>query len=353
MSSPRQRNRGFLLTDAGKLKLEVAKQEAELNNSGKRYTVEQLSQITKLDLSTITRIFGGSRCDRRTLENLFKAFNLKLEAQDFYKPEFKEKPKQDKIKPVYYPANNSNIHGRERELKQLKECLLKERSITLFGAIGVGKTALAIKLVESVKDSFKYICWQSLESNSRSDIAIAILNSFDLKIDKQDFNSLVTQLIVFLQQQRCLIVFDDVEIREREVMVFLNYLRTVTHQSCIILISRQKLAPILSNSRSFIIENIDSTAGKKLLREYSIFADNKTLDRVIQSYDAHPLSLHLAATTILDIFNGDVGEFITHNPPTFNEIEKVFNLQLKHFSSAEISILYWLTINIEPISLDV
>ena len=109
---------------------------------------------------------------------------------------------------------------------------------------------------------------------------------------------MVTQLIVFLQQQRCLIVFDDVEIREREVMIFLNYLRTVTHQSCIILISRQKLAPILSNSRSFIIENIDSTAGKKLLREYSIFADNKTLDRVIQSYDAHPLSLHLAATTL-------------------------------------------------------
>ncbi|MEO0837135.1 MAG: hypothetical protein AAFY16_14485 [Cyanobacteria bacterium J06642_3] len=87
-SSKRQRNRGFLLTDVGRLKLEDARQAAEKqDNQGERYTVEQLSQLTGLDLSTITRVLSiSTRVDRRTIERFFQGFNLELKAEDFFKP---------------------------------------------------------------------------------------------------------------------------------------------------------------------------------------------------------------------------------------------------------------------------
>ena len=358
MSNKRQRNRGFLLTEVGKLKLEAAKQKAEkLNNHGKRYTVEQLAQIAGLDLSTITRIFDRfTRTDRRTLETLFKAFNLKLEASDIYKPKLKANPKLDTSNlPIYCPANSNNIYGRERELKELREYINKEQIITLYGAAGVGKTALAVELVESVKDSFKYICWRSLGSeDSRAEVAIAILNSFSVETDKQDFESLVAQLIIFLQQQRCLIVFDNVEqVRNRQTIAFFNYLRTATHKSYIVLISSRKLDPVLFNRpSSFLIDNICFIAAKKLLREYLPCTDDNALERLVQKYDGHPLSLHLAANTILDIFNGDVQKFIDNKATSLAEIAKILELQVKEFSRAQKIILYWLTINIDPISLD-
>ena len=358
MSFKRQRNRGFLLTDTGKLKLETARQEAEeSHNGGKRYTVEQLSQITELDLSTITRIFDSStRTDRRTIERLFKAFNLNLETTDFYKPQLKANLQSQLTSalPIYYPANNSKIYGRERELKQLKECVFNNQNITLYGTIGVGKTALAIQLVDEVKDSFKYVYWRSLEStDSPMKVTIAILRYLSLEVDQKDFNSLITQLIILLQQQRCLIVFDCVEtVFDRQTTAFLDYLSTAAHNSCIILISRQRLnTVVLNKSRSFLVEEINLEAGKKLLRDRSIFASDKTLGKLVETYNAHPLSLHLAATTISDIFDGDVREFLAYKVTIFNEIEKTLKKQLQQLSALEISILYWLAVNIEPISL--
>ena len=358
MSSKRQRNRGFLLTDTGKLKLETARQEAEeSHNGGKRYTVEQLSQITELDLSTITRIFSSStRTDRRTIERLFKAFNLNLETTDFYKPQLKANLQSQLTSalPIYYPANNSKIYGRERELKQLKECVFNNQNITLYGTIGVGKTALAIQLVDEVKDSFKYVYWRSLDStDSPMKVTIAILRYLSLEVDQKDFNSLITQLIILLQQQRCLIVFDCVEtVFDRQTTAFLDYLTTATRKSCIILISKRKLnTVVLNKSRSFLVEEINLEAGKKLLRDRSIFASDKTLGELVEAYNAHPLSLHLAATTILDIFDGDVKYFLAHQVTTFNEIEENLKKQLQQLSELEISILYWLAVNIEPISL--
>ena len=353
-SSKRQRNRGFLLSDRGKQKLETARQEAEkLNNEGKRYTVEQLSQFTGLDLSTISRILDTSiRIDRRTLERLFKAFSLELKTTDFYKPQLSDRRQQTIGLPIYYPVNHHNIYGRERELKQLKEYIFNARIITLYGIIGVGKTALASELVNEVRDSFKYVYWRSLNStDSLLQIITSISKYFSLDSDR-NFDNLIAQLVIFLQQQQCLIVFDNVEaVVDRQTTTFLNYLGNADHQSCIILISSQKLDIVtLSKSQSLSIEKIDLDAAKKLLGDRYIFADDKTLDELVQTYANHPLSLHLAATTILDIFDGDLNKFLAHDVTIFDEIKEKIERQIQQLSELETSILYWLAVS-EPISL--
>ena len=354
-SSKRQRNRGFLLSDRGKLRLETARHKAEkLNNEGKRYTVEQLSQITGLDLSTVTRVLDTSiRIDRRTLERFFQGFNLDLEAKDFYKPQLPNLQPQPTSLPIYYPINYHNIYGRERELAQLKEYISDNKTIILYGTTGVGKTALASKLVDEIKGSFEYVCWQQVSSNSPLEMAIAILRCLSLEIERQDFNSLVTQLIIFLQQQRCLLIFDNLEVViDRQTKAFFNYLCATVHNSCIILISRQRLDTVtLSKCESVVIEEISLEAGKKLLRDRSITADDKILEKLIQSYNLHPLNLHIAATTILDIFNGNVKDFLAHKITIFHEIEEVLERQQQQLSKLEISILSWLAVNTKYISL--
>ena len=354
-SSKRQRNRGFLLSDRGKQKLETARQKAEeLNNEGKRYTVEQLSGITGLDLSTISRVLDTSiRVDRRTLERLFKAFNLELKTEDFYKPQLSNQRQPTIGKPIYYPANHHNIYGRERELRQLKEYIFNERVVILYGTVGVGKTALAVKLVDEVKDSFKYVYWRSLNStDSLLQVVISISKYFYLDSNR-DFDNLIIQLIIFLQKQQCLIVFDNVEaVVDRQTRAFLNYLCTAVHKSCIVLISRQRLDTVASTKfQSLLIEEISLETGKKLLRDRSISTDNKTLEKLIQTYAAHPLSLHLVATTIIDIFDGNVEDFLAHQVTIFNKIEEVLKLKIQQLFELDISILYWLAVNSVPISL--
>ncbi len=358
-SSKRQRNRGFLLTERGRSKWETARQAAEkLDNQGNRYTLEQLALITGLDLSTITRVLSVStRIDRRTLERLFKGFNLELNPEDFYKPQLlsssrKQLPAVEL--PVYYPANDRLIYGRELELERLKECLSNSQVITLYGISGIGKTALTAKLVDEVKDDFQYLYWRSLlDTDSLSKILVTMLRYFSLDNVSGSFEAKIALLISFLQQYRCLLVFDNVEaVLDRHTTAFFNYLSTTVHRSCLILISRQRLDTVaLTKSQSLSLPSINLVAVKKLLGDRQIIARDKILTELTNRYDAHPLSLHLAATTILDLFDGDVEEFLAHNTSVFSEIERQFDRQLEQLSEAEISVLYWLAINGELASL--
>ena len=339
-SSKRQRNRGFLLTDIGRLKLEAARQAAEKqDNQGERYTVEQLSQLTGLDLSTITRVLNiSTRVDRRTLERFFQGFNLELKAEDFFKPKVKSNFQLAKDSvvtsvPIYYPVTSSAVYGRERELEQLKNYLLKpqsqrDRTIILYGIGGVGKTAVAVKLVDEVKDDFEFVMVRSLSTaSSLPKVLSTILQYFSLNIAGEGFETRITRLISFMQQRRCLLVFDNVETildsqscnkSEHSYEAFFSYLSTTIDRSCIILISRARLNTITSiQSRSLLIESLNIEAGRTIIRDRGIVANDEILDETIELYDAHPLSLHLVATTILDIFNGNVREFLAQRVTVF------------------------------------
>lgn len=89
MSRPIQkRRRGVVLTPDGLQKLQAAKSEAEMEyNFGKRYTLEELSDRTGLSVDTLMKVlkceFG---VDKQTLKSCFRAFNLILEARDYFLP---------------------------------------------------------------------------------------------------------------------------------------------------------------------------------------------------------------------------------------------------------------------------
>jgi hypothetical protein len=90
---PRQRRRrGVILTPEGLEKLQEAKIEAEyLENKGRRFTLEDLSERTTLAMDTLMKVFAAEvGVDKQTLKCCFKAFNLTLESRDYERPNFQD-----------------------------------------------------------------------------------------------------------------------------------------------------------------------------------------------------------------------------------------------------------------------
>lgn len=79
------RKRGVILTRKGLQKLEKAQADAaSKENSSFRYTLEDLSDRTRLAVNTVMKIYGCEvGVDRNTLKRCFSAFNLTLEASDY------------------------------------------------------------------------------------------------------------------------------------------------------------------------------------------------------------------------------------------------------------------------------
>ncbi|MBD3884842.1 hypothetical protein IFO70_24200 [Phormidium tenue FACHB-886] len=83
---PSSRRRGVVLTQRGWQKLMQA--EVLYDDFGKRYTHEELSEKSLLDVRTISRILSCEvRVDKRTLKTFFYAFNLRLDLDDYTIPQ--------------------------------------------------------------------------------------------------------------------------------------------------------------------------------------------------------------------------------------------------------------------------
>ncbi len=75
------RRRGVILSPQGQQKLSLARRQAEIHeNFGDRYTLEELTELTRLSLSTVTKVLEAKiGVDKQTLDAFFAAFGLHLE----------------------------------------------------------------------------------------------------------------------------------------------------------------------------------------------------------------------------------------------------------------------------------
>ena len=79
-SKKSSRKRSVILTPQGWQKLQQAKQQSEIEQKlGKRYTLEELSELAGLDPDTLAKVLEREKgVDKRSLDRFFQAFNLEL-----------------------------------------------------------------------------------------------------------------------------------------------------------------------------------------------------------------------------------------------------------------------------------
>jgi ABC-type glutathione transport system ATPase component len=138
-----------------------------------------------------------------------------------------------------------NFYGRTAELATLEQWIIEERSrlVGIFGLGGMGKTTLALRLLEQIKPHFEYVIYRNLHFYANlNDILANLLTIFSPNSQIYDRpEKQISQLIDYLRESRCLIVLDNEDWSDRQQSRrFFKAIANVTHQSCVLARSNQK-----------------------------------------------------------------------------------------------------------------
>lgn len=266
----------------------------------------------------------------------------------------------------------SVFYGRSDELKTLERWIIQERCrlVALLGMSGIGKTALSVKLAKQVQDEFQVVLWRSLrQAPSVSDLLAAFIHDLSPQSETEILTTVdqrISWLIDYFRQHHCLIIVDGVEsILQSGKLAgvyregyegygdFFRRLGEEPHESCVLITSQEKLNEIsllegeTSPVRSFKLEGLGDAAWL-ILKEKGLSGE-KQWQPLIQGYRGNPFMLKLVATTIKEVFDGDVTDFLsttlfTHDISDF--IEEI----LDRLSELEEQVLVYLAHQKEAIS---
>ena len=369
-----KRKRGVILTPEGWEKLQEAKVELEVKeNFGDRYTIEDLSERAGLNPCTVGKILAREeRVDKRTLELFFNAFNLELD-KGYYSNSDPSK-RQDWGEAICV----SVFYGRTEELATLEQWVISDRCrlVALLGMGGIGKTSLSVKFAQQVQDKFEYVIWRSLRD--APPIHTLLANLIQFLSDNQETESdlphrvgdRISRLLDYLRKHRCLLVLDNAEAILRSGSrvgqyeegyegygELLKRVGEVTHKSCLLLTSREKPKEVVSLEgdalpvRSLRLSGLQEVEGRQIFEVKGLSGTEAELRTLTQLYAGNALALKVVATTIVDLFDGNVSEFLKQDTAVFGDIRDILDQQFERLSDLEKDIIYWLTINREPVSL--
>lgn len=225
--------------------------------------------------------------------------------------------------------------GRAPEMAMILAAIKENQCISLFGAPGIGKSALAARVNKMCTKSpeqfeFEACIWKSLNYGpSLIDLLAEMLSLFHIKVSDKDISQLTTDLLRCMRKYRLLIILDSVEAlmkdasrtnpwgHHKEYRHFIHRMVEERHKSCFILCSQEPIRAVstLQNNgfaaRSFKIEGLGKDA-IELLRHTGL-KDESAWKALIADYQGNPYALLEVAEKINDFFGGDVSEFLKLN----------------------------------------
>ncbi len=229
----------------------------------------------------------------------------------------------------------SEFFGRTEELAILRDWILEQRCrvVMLLGMSGIGKTALAVKLVQEIQENFDVVIWQSLDTAPA--LNELLINLLQFLLDESasqlpiNLNEQLSELMKVLRSQRCLIILDDFQTlfnsgqlagnyrpNFENYQLFIKKISQFNHQSCIILNSWE-LPKDLIESRGkntaihyLLLSGLGESA-KDLLKAQGL-SNIENWNTLLDYYGGNPYFLNSISTVIKNLFGGKVSDFLDY-----------------------------------------
>jgi WD40 repeat protein len=268
------------------------------------------------------------------------------------------------------------FYGREEEQDKLSQWVVQERCrvVGVLGMGGIGKSALSVSMMYKLAEHFEVVIFRSLRDvpscEALLDDCLQVLCQQPLGTASANLERRISLLLSHLRKTRTLVVLDNLEsllevgdVKGRFRPGFEGYgqlLRLVaetTHQSCLLVTSREKPAELRplegkhSPVHSLRLAGLDVAACLQLLEEKRLVGTEPEQESLIRAYEGNPLALKMVAETIVDLFSGEIGPFLAGDTLLFGSITDLLSEQFARLSALEQSMLCWLAIMREPLTL--
>ncbi|MBW4695627.1 MAG: hypothetical protein KME27_28085 [Lyngbya sp. HA4199-MV5] len=355
-----------------------------------------LAEEAGLAIATVSNFLTGKPVDRATFVELCQRLSLNPEDIADLKPvEAQEQQREQREARTLTPHRTQTLdpplasvtdwgealdvslfYGRAAELATLEQWICHDRCrlVMLLGMGGIGKTALSVRLAEQLQDGFEFVIWRSLRNAPPVQEVLAdwlSVLSRQRQLDlPESFSGRINALLGYLRHSRCLLVLDNVEsilIAEGRAGAYregyegygplLESIGQTRHQSCLVLTSREPPRGLKSKAgndlliRSLRLAGLPEADGQKLIAEKGFTLTDLAGRALIEHYGGNPLALKIVATTIQELFEGDIAAFLEHSTIVFGDIADLLAQQFDRLSDSEQQVMYWLAINREGVSL--
>jgi WD40 repeat protein/transcriptional regulator with XRE-family HTH domain len=269
------------------------------------------------------------------------------------------------------------FYNREQELATLSRWVVEEgcRLVSVLGMGGIGKSALVVCAMQQLAAHFEVVLFRSLrdapDCSALLDDCLSVLSPAPLGVVPQSLERRLSLLLEELRRRRVLLVLDNLEVllEEGEVLgrlrpgfeaygQLLRQVAQTAHQSCLLLTSREKPATLraLEGSRTLVrslrLSGLDAAACAQLLAEHEVTGSPDERARLGAVYAGNPLALNIVAETIADLFGGQIDPFLSGGTTIFGSIAELLDEQWARLSPLEQTVLDWLAIVREPVTLD-
>ncbi|NEQ95271.1 MAG: AAA family ATPase [Cyanothece sp. SIO2G6] len=277
----------------------------------------------------------------------------------------------------------AQVYGRQQEMAQLRQWCVEDRCrlVMLQGQGGIGKTTLARFLTQQMaghaaglrNDRFERVVWRSLRSAPNPSellktLVIALTpTERAIATDLSDWRSL---LLHQLKQQRCFVVLDNTESLLESQSLTGDYLPGYeayrelfeqvgeeSHQSCVVLTGRELPAHFAAlqtrqpRVRIYPVGALQPEACRAMVRDTGVVCGDEQGDALGDRYGGNPLALKLVATTIRDLFDGQVAPFLVAGTPLLGGVRQILDQQFARLLPLERQVMSWLAVHREPLAI--